>query len=375
MSQIEFTPIQSEKNKPGTADWRSANSGQLLGGLHTALGEAMPMYSAVVTLGKGAPLQAEVFCDNKEALDSLVNYMDSNFEAGARMHTRETIEVDPEVSKISYLTTRGIIVGDDRIGEAGLPYEGIYDQSGNNYLAVGRNSIGTFKSLVIGAMSGKIASKKPELPVHSAIVISPDGEATAISGRGNTGKTTTLLSVYEKLSEKGFKVLTDDWAFINEHDGRVIPIDYLAGIRPESIPGLRGDAPSEFMQELLARLESSLKSESGTPSSIHDLFGDNNIGGTGTLRSILFTNVNELLDGSQSKLFTPIDDSRSMGFRLRDDAYHSPSIHGEEQADLLTRYQNVTTKMECGYVYTRADKSDRQKQASMVAEWIISTVS
>lgn len=243
------------------------------------------------------------------------------------------------------------------------------------YLAVGRNSVGTFKSLVIGAMSGKIASMKPELPVHSAIVVSPDGEATAISGRGNTGKTTTLLSVYEKLSEKGFKVITDDWAFINERDGKITPVDYLAGIRPASIPGLRGDAPSEFMQKLLARLETSLKSETGTPSSIFDLFGDTNIGGTGTLRSILFTNINELPEGLQSKLFTPIDDNRSMGFRLRDDAYHAPNINGENDTDLIARYQNVTTKMECGYIYTRTDKSDRQKQASMIAEWIINTVS
>lgn len=375
MSRIEFTPRQPDKYKPGSADWRPANSGQLLEGLHTTLGDTIPMHNAVVTLGKSAPLQAEVFCDNKETLDSLVNYMDSNFEVGARTHTGEEIDVDQSISKISYLTTRGIIVGEDTLGEAGLPYEGIHDQAGNNYLAVGRNSIGTFKSLVIGAMSGKIASTNPELPVHSAIVISPDGEGTAVSGRGNTGKTTTLLSVYEMLSEKGFKVLTDDWAFINEHDGRISPIDYLAGIRPESIPGLRGDAPSNFMQELLARLELSLKSENGTPSSIYELFGDSNIGGTGTLRSILFTNVNELPDNSQSKLFIPIEDSQSMGFRLRDDAYHAPHIHGNEQVDLITRYQNVTTKMECGYVYTRADKSDRQKQASMVAEWIINTVS
>lgn len=131
MRQMEFTRIQPEEYKPGSADWRLANNDQLLQGIHTSIGEAIPMHGAVVTLGKGAPSKAEVFCDNKDAIDSLVNYMGTNFDAGTRMQIGEPIQVNPEISKISYLTTSGIIVGDERIGEAGLPYEGIHDQLGN----------------------------------------------------------------------------------------------------------------------------------------------------------------------------------------------------------------------------------------------------
>ncbi len=365
MREIDLLPIGRDANKPGGAEWRISSS-PALQGLPEHLSSKTDLYQATITLsGPGINHEATVFCDDKKALKNLEEYFKAN---SVNVGQVVGVSVGEAIPNITYIIGNGLKIEDERIGELGLPYEGIHDINGKNFVAVGKSSVGTFKSLVIGALSGIQANQKDDLPVHSSILVNPDGQAVAISGRGNTGKTTTLLMLQEHLLRRGYKVITDDWAFIGESDRKISPVDFLAGIREESFPGLLGEQPTKAMLAVIEKLKTSLKEGGGIPLSVFDIFGLENTSLTGTLRAVIFTSV---VPRPNEILFEPIGTSDQMGARLRSDAYHSPTIPrkiGED--DLPSRYCNLVKELKCSYLYTRAQNKDRLKQAEMVLKWM-----
>lgn len=367
MKEIDIIPIGRDANKPGSADWRMTPEN--LESVHHKLAKNIELQTETVSLG--AHGTADVSCDDGRALEGLVEYFNANMEASRGVLSLEKPN-DQERPHITYLVGSGLRLGRENLGQSGLPYEGIYDSEGKYFVAVGRNSIGTFKSLVIGAISGIVASETSSLPVHSAIVASPDGKAVAISGRGNTGKTTTLLAAYEELINLGYGVLTDDWAFINENTLAVTPVDFLAGIREDALPGLHQANPTSFMSELIDKmLKKSKKGDKNIPLAIQEIFGEEHTRLEGILTSVIFTSTTPISEADENILFEAIEQPVNMGKRLRSDAYHAPEIPATKSGDLSTRYGMLSDRLRSAYVYTRAQDQDRLKQVDMIVGWIL----
>ena len=304
-------------------------------------------------------------------LDSYFNKNDTEAE---RLGVRYDAVHEKRMS-IAYVTRYGVSIAGDRIGESGLPYEAVHDGVGDVAISTGRTSIGTFKSMVIGGLSGVVARKERLIPVHAAIASSPELQSIAFSGRGNSGKTTSMLGSYGHLMDRDFKVVTDDWAFIDEENLSIHPVDLLAAVRPESIEGLESIHGRKWVRQLLGRAvdfcEGDSKSE---PVALSDIYGEDFTTVEGTLAAALFTSVNPLYErvaGIDRPVLTKRSSApRALGEQLRG-AYHSPSLVPKEgEPKLERRYDDVTGQLECSQIYTRTSNANRTEQAQQVSNWI-----
>ncbi len=374
---IETIPLNLTDERPGTADWRRSSNDDAVSAAIDYFVERDLYQSTTDIIVDNKGVKADVFTDDPKMKTELDEYFKLN--NALRVQYTDDQEVEPSHSiRIIYLTDNGVNLGGESIGVSGLPYEGLYDGAGKNFLAAGRKTIGTYKSLVIGAMSGVLASNYDMLPVHSAIVQAPNGNSVGFSGRGNTGKTTSMLSVFERLANVGFKIVTDDWAMIDETSRRIYPVDYLVSVRPESIDGLKSINSDDWTKELTQKVISIEQYQNKIkPLSVPEAFGANMVGEGGVLKAVVFTSLRKLFedkDGVNIPVnFQAVDTPSSMGVRLRDDAYHAPEITPsvKTQHPLDYRYTTLSGQLACSLVFTRADDSQRKEQTEQMSDWAI----
>lgn len=372
----EAIPLNLTVESYGSADWRVAqNNDEINELLDVAMDRGLFESSAQIAIA-GTSVEARVLTDDARMKVELDEYFNLNNALRDQQLGDVPLGIQKKV-RILYLTENGLKLEDDTIGESGLPYEGLHDTGGENFVAVGRKSIGTFKSMVIGALSGVLAHERHMLPTHAAIVVSPNGACVGFSGRGNTGKTTSLLSTYERLVDKGFRIITDDWSMIDEHDATVHPVDFLVSVRPESLEGLRSVYSSGWIEDLTKRVITFEKEKSKSkPAGIAEVYGADMVGESGVLRGIIFTSLKKLFLDTEERTHIPVNfksvsDTKLLAHRLRDDAYHAPEIGSGAGKPLLRRYEALIDGMKCALVYTRAGDSHRKAQANQMAEWVI----
>lgn len=372
---LHQVPLNLTLERPGSADWRSPISPEAPAEVVDYLAERTEYHAEVEVTVAGESLAADVFTDDEAMNAELQEYFKLNTALREQngITGGTVIEARP---KIVYLTENGLNIDGDVIGQAGLPYEGLFDAEGHAFVAAGRKSIGTFKSMVIGAMSGVLAARRPMVPTHAAIVQTPDGRCAGFSGRGNTGKTTSLLSTFERLKSSSFRVVTDDWSMIDERTREVHPVDFLVSIRPESLPGLADIYTSDWVDDFTTRVLDFEKSKSKSkPLGISDVYGEASVGATGVLESVVFTSLTKLFldeDGEHVAVnFKEVEQAATMGHRLRDDAYHAPELQPEfTHEDFETRYRHLAGNLACALVFTREEGPARQEQAQKMANWI-----
>ncbi|TAM76627.1 hypothetical protein EPN44_04725 [bacterium] len=94
---------------------------------------------------------------------------------------------------------------------------------------------------VANSIISEVAARSKFLIIHAA-VLERDGEALAVAGRGFAGKST----VATHLLSRGWRMLSDEYAFVEPISGRLVPYQKLMYLRSGVIPLL----PSSFRRSV-----------------------------------------------------------------------------------------------------------------------------
>jgi len=197
-------------------------------------------------------LSAKVYCNDENLLFMLTEY----FKALSITERENVCEPFLKTNSIVliYLADLGLIIDNICIDSSNAPYEGVYNRSEDLYIVSGNQTVGTFKSVLFGCLSSLLFTHNL-IPVHSSVIVSPNDKCILFSGRGNWGKSTTLIAVMSYLKDFDFKVLTDDWAIVSEKDKKIYCMDSMVTLRQEIICYLPRLCDSNWIKELFQRFQ------------------------------------------------------------------------------------------------------------------------
>lgn len=253
-----------------------------------------------------------IMSDDVKLIEETVRYHTTNngFLPEASREAQESLVV-------FYSTTHDLEIEDTRLVMGNNPYVAGMTDDGSYVLATGKPSVGTLKSICFGAASTLACRGSDYVPLHASIGTIDGKNAFAVSGRGNWGKTTNMLSA--KIAEPDIEVITDDWSIVATTTGRIIPIDMLVAIRSEAAPGIAAATAPIPAPDYLK----DARKDSGRLFSVVDIFGEREQQEDIRLRRVLLTDKRPE-NRDRIDVYSP--DGLEVTWRLKDDAYHSPDI-------------------------------------------------
>ncbi len=363
---VAFIPVGKRAYLDGTAEWIPEPHDGAARAAFEAARDLHNTYSCITCLDLlETRYNIEIVTDNLGLSRDITRYFKVNQE-------NLPVTAAPTNAKqiqIVYMTKTRPSINGVTVGNSSMPYQGVYEDNGQYFAVGGKVSLGTLKSVVIGAASGVALSIAPYLPLHSSIIAAPNGNAVAISGRGNTGKTTNLVAAFQTLRPHGFSVVTDDWSLVSEESlHRITPVDMLVGVRPEAVEGIVAACDYAPLSETQRNLLHAAAKDACGMTSVRDVYGCSPVLAP-VLKAVIFTDQRPAENGES--YYITDDLPFKPGRRLRDDAYHAPNISNEA---LDPRYDRLIDGLRLARIYTKLAHSCRSEQAKAIAGWIMEAV-
>lgn len=298
----------------------------------------------------------EFVSDDQALVDGAIRYHEQNNQLLPPATGRHAQPIT-----IFYSTTDDIVSGELTLAAQDSPYVAAASRDGHTVLASGKVSVGTLKSIAFGIVTSVACYGTRYVPLHASIGYVPQTDdiqsAIAISGRGNWGKTTNMVSV--KIKNPQLQVVTDDWSLIDVDTREIVPVDMMVAIRPEAVEGIEAAIAPENPPAYLREAEK----DSGRLYSVADIFG----APTSTkirLDEILLTDKRESKCDNLSVYTT---DGLDALWRIQDDAYHSPDIDDDYQ----DKYRCLVEQVQVSAISTVVALPNRQSQLENISKHIV----
>ncbi len=230
---------------------------------------------------------------------------------------------------------------------------GLYDPVEKTALIVGGLGYGLLKSVLYG-MASLNSEEMGYYPSHG-VVIQINGKGKLLVGHHGAGKTTTLLKLMHHTSEKGCKILTDDWGLFRNENNII-----LASTLEDKISFKEGFV-SEFPELKLKEIFKKNKID-GIPKvyiNPKEMYGEDSFVETSIVDSII------LLDQRNSQQLIRKANKREVIELLTESAYHMPDAQKDVRDRQIAFWEQASSNCNLVSLDTRFKSN---KEAIMYSE-------
>lgn len=256
---------------------------------------------------------------------------------------------------------------------SGSHYEGAVSSDNSVFVVAGAPTLGVLKSVVFGCWSSRFLLDG-WYPAHCSALVAPNGQAVAFFGRGNWGKTTSLLACLGELAVRGFRALTDDWALINEH-GAMRCFDTVMAIRPQVVTGIRASLSTEWSETVFRRFSEWGYFDSKKPHlPLNGALGPDSVACEANLSGCVVLRSEQGQEWSFRDSYP--DDRATSGSEIARFAYHCPEAAGvSDRHNVSAFYDGLLEKTALSFLNCRVPDGERGVQLKSLCAWVIQVTS
>lgn len=300
---------------------------------------------------------------------SLLGKLEEHFLRRKSIHSPALNLIEKKID-IVYLIDVKLSIMDIDLELSQQAYNAAWDVEKNLFVVAGIKHTGILKSAIIGSWSAMLLTAN-RFPVHASVLVSPEGKAVVFSGAANYGKTTTLIAAMTKLLERGYKVLTDDWALLEIPSMKVRCLDELIALRSTIIEHLPEVFPSLWMDDLIRKFQ--LLQMEKPEMLLAEAFGSDQVCSEGVVTKIVILHHDDSIKEAFIAREIQSDKSSMSKYaeQLAGHAYHCPNILKRDTSYSIAGFEYLLASCPLAMFKTNVkDDTSRVQQLHDLIEWL-----